>query len=125
MEISVDGNDFRVLAGKLVSVSNETKRAVSNEVSRASLDLQANIKLVMPVDTGAARASWGSPNAAGIWDVMDEGWSITQGSTLPYIGRLNEGWSKQAPAGFIDTEHERAVDKFVESIGAVIGDALK
>lgn len=80
-------------------------------VRAASFETLRRIKLRMPVDTGAARASWGT-----IWQETDDGMTIVQGSPLPYIERLNDGWSQQAPAGFIDAEAERALDAIEDDI---------
>lgn len=41
--------------------------------------------------------------------------SIHITNNLPYINRLNQGWSRQAPAGYV----EMAVMKGVEAIGKV------
>lgn len=55
-----------------------------------------------PVDTGFARNGWQI-------DLSDKR-SPELYSMVPYINRLNDGWSKQSPAAFID----RAVDKFTD-----------
>lgn len=82
-----------------------------NETGRVLLEsaewVRDQAKALMPVDTGAARARWGSQvGSAGIWRIQDGGNTIEQGASLEpyeYIERLNEGWSQQAPAGFLDT----------------------
>lgn len=82
---------------------NETGRILL-EASEWTRD---RVKEWMPIDTGAARARWGSQvGTAGIWRILDNGNTIEQGASLEpyeYIERLNEGWSRQAPAGFLDT----------------------
>lgn len=80
----------------------------SENVRTVALEAQRNIKMAMPVRTGRARASWGSPNVEGIWEVSDNGMTIEQGTNVHYVQYLNEGSSKQAPAGFIDSEAVRA-----------------
>ena len=54
--------------------------------------------------SGALRkANAGLPSSAdSIWRESADGLSITQGSNVVYIERLNQGHSRQAPAGFID-----------------------
>ena len=47
-----------------------------------------------PIDTGRARASWSVP--------FSKGRAIVRNS-VDYIGDLNEGSSKQAPAHFIES----------------------
>ena len=65
----------------------------------ALIDLTASPPTGTPVDTGAARNDWqiddSDPLACELYN------------TSPYIKRLNEGHSKQSPAGFVD----RVVDK--------------
>ena len=87
---------------------------------------KAEIKRDMPVDTGDARGRWGTPEyvmtrpryggapGQGIWRPDRLNLAHTQGAELSpyeYIERLNEGSSTQAPAGFIDSAVERAMDK--------------
>lgn len=65
-----------------------------------------------PVDTGAARASWliGFSNTGGIGtrrlavtptDIPKVGSDYLLYSNLPYIERLEDGWSQQAPVGMV------------------------
>jgi hypothetical protein len=70
------------------------------------LDIFRNIQIRTPVDTGRAR---------GNWQVEFNG---TQEATiynnLPYIERLENGWSQQAPAGFVRvtlSEFERKLNQ--------------
>lgn len=93
--------------------------AAGDEVEAASETLQEDVASQMPVDTGWAQSRWGETGVpGGIWEVRDNGLTIEQGSDLKaaidhyeYIIRLNEGSSKQAPAGFIDVAAERAGEK--------------
>lgn len=102
-------------------------------VREASFALMRRVKNEMPVLTGRARASWGvwtagdlaAPNpdadkADAVWDVSDGGLTITQGSNVPYIAALNEGHSKQAPAGFIDKAVEAAQRALIGAIDAML-----
>lgn len=85
-----------------------------------ALETVARVKEEMPVDTGRARASWGDAMREGTWEIADDGTAITQGSNVNYVGRLNEGWSQQAPAGFIDAAAEAAGDTLEEQLGAMM-----
>lgn len=95
-----------------------------------ALAIDASVVLATPVDTGRARANWqveiGTPadgvigdptNPKETFDVSGQtaisegqkvinsyqgGSSINITNNLAYIGRLNSGWSKQAPAGFVE-----------------------
>lgn len=102
---------------------------------RCALAVDAAVVLATPVDTGRARANWqveiGGP-ASGVVEPTDKsgqtaisagtkviqdykgGNSINITNNLPYIERLNEGWSKQAPAGFV----EQAVNVGTAAIAA-------
>jgi hypothetical protein len=84
------------------------KESARRNVRVVSLNTKQRIMILMPVDTGAARARWGSPGApGGIWRELDGGLTIEQGAALEpyeYIEKLNEGSSTQAPAGFIDVQ---------------------
>lgn len=91
-----------------------------------------------PIDTGWASANWwpavGSPatgntgqagegsvsgreaqRATGVTQVLS--YQLGQGSiyitnNVPYIDRLNNGWSQQSPAGFVDKAVQVAVTNF-------------
>ncbi len=90
-------------------------------VMTKALKVLGQVKIAMPVDTGAARARWGTPGAAGgLWEVLDDGLTVIQGAQLlpfEYIERLNEGSSTQAPAGFLDTIAYKAEEELDQEIG--------
>lgn len=96
-----------------------------------------------PVDTGHARASWipavGAPNltepvgadsslaSAGTAQVM--AFKLGQGmlylsNVVPYIGRLNLGHSKQAPALFVEACIARAVATVKAKTGVDFGSVV-
>lgn len=52
--------------------------------------------------TGAANAQAAMEQARTAISDRREGQEVHLSNNLPYIGRLNEGWSAQAPAGFIE-----------------------
>jgi hypothetical protein len=89
-----------------------------------------------PVDTGHARANWipaaGSPNRteatgsdgslaqAGTADVL--AWHLGGGllyvsNGVPYIRKLNEGWSDQAPMMFVEAAIARAMATIKAKLG--------
>lgn len=117
----------------------DLKAFTAKETLALALDVQANLQQDTPRDTGWARAnwvmSWGAPvvdpvvaatsdpspalvsraavrQQQSIADVMaydlDKG-AIFTTNNVPYIGRLNEGWSKQAGAAFIQRSVGRAL----------------
>jgi hypothetical protein len=88
--------------------------------------------MATPVDTGRARSNWivriGEASSevrepAEVGSVLAEGQAVISqyrgGSSihitnnLPYINRLNEGWSAQASPGFVET----AVQIATEAVG--------
>lgn len=88
---------------------------VEKQVRATALDLLGTLKVRTPVDTGRARANWhldiGSPSVQLIAPGGDPtpsfaGYSIEKtvfiSNNVPYIRRLNEGHSQQAPAGFVE-----------------------
>lgn len=109
-------------------ISSFMARATRQQVSLVTrgLALQAlgGVVLRTPVDTGRARGNWqvaiGVENVNGESGVLDKGGAstVTQGgatiarqqgfqkiliqNNVPYIGRLNDGHSKQAPAGYVE-----------------------
>jgi len=118
---------------------SETKRVVGKltqvtgrEVKKMVLDIVADLVEETPVDLGWARANWipgagrSAPSApTGSPDNVDSG-AQQQGiaqvlgmaydsdsyivNNVPYIERLNEGSSSQAPAGYVDAAIIRNVN---------------
>lgn len=109
---------------------------VADAVRKIVLDIVANLTASpsqggTPVDTGWARANWivqiGSPHTSTFGDptsvstaAQEAGkaavirYKLGQGpvfisNNVPYILRLNEGWSQQAPAGFVQGAIAKAV----------------
>src|SRR5687767_536097 len=105
------------------------RRAV-REVSFAG---ERRIKSEMPVDEGRAAAGWGhwtpgdlvvptpeSTQADAHWSESGNGLTITQGTNVPYTAQLNEGHSRQAPAGFIDRAVEAAQRALIQAIAQIV-----
>lgn len=116
-----------VARGRSVSVRADE---LTRKVALAAL---STVSTETPVDTGRARSNWivalGAPRrevidsygpdqgAAGaisageavIAGYRGEGQAIYISNNLPYISRLNDGWSAQAPAGFVETAVRAAV----------------
>ena len=114
--VKIDGSELTKLAQDAQRAAPQTRAAAVRTVKSASFAVERRIKTEMPVDTGRARASWGHADAGlllkpnpyatplldAVWDELDEGLTIVQGSNVPYIEFLNNGHSAQAPAGFLD-----------------------
>lgn len=72
-------------------------KTVEAEANKVATDLHAGLMLATPVDTGRARNGW--QLELGAMPVVE--------NQVPYIGVLNDGHSKQAPALFIEAEIAR------------------
>jgi hypothetical protein len=120
-----------------------TERKLELVARKVALELFRRVILKTPVDKGRARANWqaslGSP-ATGTVDATDKtksggptfrtvvaasagfnvGDTIYLANNLPYIRRLEEGYSQQAPAGMVAlTVQEFA--QVVNQISAEVG----
>lgn len=118
--------------GSVQIVVQALKQFTEKHIKIIVLDATANLIEDTPRDTGWARSNWipsigkqredtdGSPEAVsqaaqqlGIAQVATS-YTLERGpiyitNNVPYIRRLNDGWSKQAPAGFIQAAILRAV----------------
>lgn len=120
MRIHFDASQINAEYQRSRTIEPVFKEVVKIRVMEQSLKVLGQVKIVMPVDTGAARARWGVPGAAGgIWREEKYGMEITQGAALEpheYIIELNEGSSQQAPAGFIDAIAYKAEEELTQKI---------
>lgn len=110
------------LARELANLSNEFEvEAVKFQKEYATQALK-NIVTGTPIKTGRAKANWnvslGTPNFNYDWKAQGGAQALSRGAVqisrikldqtvyisngLPYINRLNAGWSQQAPAGFVE-----------------------
>jgi len=105
-------------------MSRGTREEVSLVTRRLALGALSAVVLRTPVDTGRARGNWqtsvGVAIGGGETGTLDKGGqsTITQGAAsiarqqgftpiiiqnnVPYITALNDGHSKQAPAGYVE-----------------------
>jgi len=146
--------DLRQFAGRIRVIGKRIEKNADAMTRKVALAVDSAVVIATPVDTGRARSNWqvnlGGP-ASGTRDALDPGKegstsgpnaqaAIEQGQTeiakykggssihitnnLPYIGRLNDGWSAQAPSGFV----EKAVLVGVaaaQGAGSLLQNALK
>lgn len=107
--------------------------ATSRKMRKLTLDITADLIGETPVRFGWARANWvpsiGDPfvGPAGAPNEIDQGpqvqgiaevaatYKLSDGpiwitNFVPYIQRLNEGYSRQAPSGYVDEIIDRNVD---------------
>lgn len=67
---------------------------VSELVRAVALEADAQLKQESPVDTGRFRSNWNK---------QIEPLEASVSNNLPYAERLANGWSKQAPEGWVET----------------------
>ena len=122
---------------KIKRVAVNVPKNADEIVRKVALAADQTITMATPVDTGRARANWqvgigaapagtvkysgGGAGAAGyaisaaanvVTTYKGQPGGIWLVNNLPYIQRLNEGWSAQAPAKFV----EQAIDTAVNTI---------
>lgn len=121
-----------VTAMKLLSFSqagDNFERQFNNSIVKIALDIDRLIVNRTPVDTGRARANWiasvGMPDTrqleAAEQDPIDQAQTalselkdidkIIIQNNLPYIQRLNNGWSLQASPGYIQAEIQAVIEQ--------------
>lgn len=103
-------------------------RAAQNTIVRAAtIELFSSVVLTTPVDTGRARGAWsasvGAPllrdngrldkgGSQAVAEIMQKtpagaGQETFLSNPLPYIERLENGWSKKAPDGMVRISMDR------------------
>jgi len=114
-----------------MTVDEQIKAAMENKVYKVHRELvrvtamlaYAYIIQSTPVDTGRARANWNISVNSVIYTTTDstsapdtnptldykEGDTYYISNNLPYIQRLNDGYSQQAPANFVEKGIELAI----------------
>jgi hypothetical protein len=78
----------------IVNIGAYALENVSELVRAVALEADAQLKQESPVDTGRFRENWQKqiePLEASVFN------------NLPYAERLANGWSKQAPEGWVET----------------------
>lgn len=114
--------EFGFAVRRFASQTNESEKLV---IRRIAIECFKRIILGTPVNEGLARGNWQASTITpkeGVLERKDKSGSATIAAmisevsvwtpkddlpafitnNLPYIKRLNEGWSKQAPAHFIE-----------------------
>jgi hypothetical protein len=107
---------------QLDAFAKKAGRNADQVVRKVGLQIATGIVMRTPVDTGRARSTWNTSIGSADYKVTESfdkagaasiakaaatlsgfkcGPSIWISNGLPYIGRLEQGWSKQAPAGMV------------------------
>ena len=133
MKISVKVDDDGLLRA-LQKAGPEAEKRAKKKLRTVSLAVENRVKQDMPVDTGRARAGWGhwTPGDVvkkdkqdggpldGVWQVKNGGLTIEQGTNIPYVARLEEGSSLQAPAGFIESAARLGMRELVKELAKIV-----
>lgn len=82
-----------------------TEEQVQDVTTKVTLDLQRALMLKTPKDTGRAARGWvaTTPSTPYEHGVVE--------NNVEYIGKLNDGHSKQAPAGFVEASIQDVADR--------------
>ena len=114
-------NEF---AKRLGAIGTNVAENADKLVRKVAMTIDRTVVMATPVDTGRARANWiaslNAPTSATTTSVspsgaeaMEQAAGVIAGydgdndaeihitNNLPYIGPLNEGYSRQAPANFV------------------------
>ena len=120
MKITVDASSLKSEANRANLYKGFFEQISRDVIMKHAFKSVRRMKIAMPVDTGAARGRWGTPGApGGVFRVSNDKLTIETGAELEpfeYIQRLNEGSSRQAPAGFIDDEANRLAMEIAEDL---------
>lgn len=132
MKITIDASQFQREVAFIQVFTSSLMNEAKGDVLEESTQAEGKIKEAMPVDTGRARTGWGhytpslmvydDPNnqslpSDAVWEVLNGGLDVVQGTTVPYTPRLNEGSSSQAPAGFVDAIALLMLEDLEKAIG--------
>jgi len=118
---------------------------IDEGVRKVALAIDQAVVIATPVDTGRARSNWlvtvgsqsetdippyvpgsqGSTAGPNVQKALDQAKAAVAAykgagaifitNNLPYIQRLDEGWSKQAPAGYVS----RAAEAAAKAVGSL------
>lgn len=134
------------LKGILNKAANNVAANADRLVRRCALATDASVVIATPVDTGRARSNWQvelGQAATGVLDPIDKsgqgaisaGTKVIQGyksgssvnitNNLPYIERLNDGWSAQAPAGFVEKAVQVGINAIAAEAANIVGGTVK
>jgi hypothetical protein len=127
-------HDFDRLAKDLKKLTSTVKKNMAETVIKTAVMAGSSVIIGTPVDTGKARGNWQTSIDSPILSAIDrndpagneaikELGTVSQRFTvlnkiinltnnLPYINRLNTGWSKKAAPGYI----ERAISATVAQV---------
>ena len=116
---------------KSLSIADDIADEVNREARAVSINLLNGLTRVTPVDTGRARGNWfvginksnrNIEQERKAFEAIQQGVGVVSSAkqlnypeivisnNLPYIEKLNEGHSKQAPIKFVEIEIDRVAN---------------
>lgn len=129
-------------SGDLRKFEAKTLDKMGRAARKITLDAFSSVIMMSPVDSGRFRGNWQTANGSvpsgtleavdpsgaiviakvqGVTAGMQPGDVIYMANNLPYAQRLEDGWSKQAPAGMVKLTVQRfqpIADAVIRQIGA-------
>lgn len=117
-------------ARRMRQIARDIEPAAGNLVNQTAGVILATVVPATPVDTGRARGNWQVNVGSSIFSEIERldqtgastiaqgqgeiasrksGQSVYIVNNVGYIGRLNEGYSAQAPAGFVELAVQSAI----------------
>jgi len=90
------------MAKRMKQVLNTLDQEIGRDFNSMVDDLNYQLKLITPVDTGRARKGWRKPRKAEI-----DQKSPLLDNRVEYSGVLDDGWSSQAPRGIVEPAFKR------------------
>lgn len=95
--------DYSDFNSKRATNKKNLEKMVQDAATKLTLDVDRNLKLVTPVDTGEARGGWTATTPTKPFE------NGTVENNVPHIVPLWNGHSSQAPAGTFDNAIQAAV----------------
>ena len=81
---------------RIDQIDEYVRQNVIDLVTATAFEAERQLKEASPVDTGTFKRNWQN-------DVGTNKYSVSISNNLPYAERLANGWSKQAPSGWVQT----------------------
>jgi hypothetical protein len=119
-------HNLGAFAERMRKQAADVEPALDETLRKVALVANQTLIMATPVDTGRARANWQvsidapvesetvDTNAQGAIErnkgtiASYRGGALIIQNNVPYIGALNDGWSAQAPAGFVEKALQNA-----------------
>lgn len=114
MDIKFDLRELGQMARDASRLPDQLDQRYQNAFRGMAIDLRDIIRIRMPRDTGLASNSWGHD----VWILNLRDFFVEMGGVY-YIEELEEGKSKQAPAGFIDMEINKALARLADELDSL------